>query len=66
MAFDTAEKRFSLIAFGDGDQMLFEPDATVDLDDMQHLLGCYSGIAFSSGGGFQQAWAVNANVLVNQ
>jgi hypothetical protein len=27
--------------------MLFEADSTVDIDDMQHLLGMYSGIAFA-------------------
>lgn len=37
---------------GTGTQTLFEADGTVDLDDMQHLLDCYSGIAFNdiSGG----------------
>lgn len=48
MAVDTAQKRYSMIAFGDDNQMLFEVDAAVDLDDRQHLLGCYSGIAFDS------------------
>lgn len=47
MAVDSAEKRYSMIAFGDADQIIFEVDAAVDLDDRQHLLGCYSGIAFS-------------------
>jgi hypothetical protein len=46
MAVDTAQKRYSMIAFGDDNQMLFETDSSVDLDDRQHLLGCYSGIAF--------------------
>lgn len=27
---------------------LFEADGAVDLDDRQHLLGCYSGIAFGA------------------
>ena len=27
---------------------LFEADGTVDLDDRQHLLGLYSGIAFGA------------------
>lgn len=49
MAIDTAEKRFSMLNFGDGStiHLLFEADSTVDLDDRQHLLDCYSGIAFS-------------------
>jgi len=45
---DTAQKRFSMMGFGDGNQILFEPDGSVDLDDRQHLLGGYSGIAFST------------------
>lgn len=49
MAIDTAEKRFSMTAFGDADgAIMFEVDGSVDLDDRQHLLGCYSGIAFNS------------------
>lgn len=50
MAVDTAEKRFSMLNFGDGStvHLLFEPDGAVDLDDRQHLLDCYSGIAFAS------------------
>ena len=50
MAVDTAEKRFSMLNFGDGTNihLLFEPDGAVDLDDRQHLLDCYSGIAFAS------------------
>jgi len=52
MAVDTAEKRFSMINLGtDDNAMLFEVDSAVDLDDRQHLLGCYSGIAFASPGG---------------
>lgn len=48
MAVDTREKRFSMLSFGDGThiQATFEADGTVDLDDRQHLLDCYSGIAF--------------------
>ena len=49
MAVDTRQKRFSMLSFGDGVilHVLFEADATaVDLDDRQHLLGCYSGIPF--------------------
>jgi len=41
MAFDTAEKRFAMIAFGDGDQMLFEPDGAVDADNRWHVLGLF-------------------------
>ena len=50
MAVDTAEKRFSMLNFGDGTNihLLFEPDGTVDLDDSQHLLDCYSGITFAT------------------
>ena len=49
MAVDSAEKRFSMIEFGDGSMgMMFEVDSAVDLDDRQHLLGCYSGIAFGT------------------
>ena len=50
MAVDTAEKRFSMLNFGDGTNihLLFEPDGAVDLDDRQHLLDCYSGIAFAA------------------
>ena len=49
MAVDTAEKRFSMLNFGDGTtiHLLPEPDGAVDLDDRQHFLDCYSGIAFS-------------------
>lgn len=48
MAIDTREKRFSMMDFGDGNiGVLHEPDGSVDLDDRQHLLGCYSGIAFA-------------------
>jgi len=59
MAVDTAEKRFSMLNFGDGNHthMTFEADGTVDLDDRQHLLDCYSGIAFNAPGG---------NVLISQ
>lgn len=48
MAIDTREKRFSMLNFGDGTNIhtLFEADSSVDLDDRQHLLDCYSGIAF--------------------
>ena len=52
MAVDTAEKRFSMLNFGDGTtiHLLPEPDGTVDLDDRQHFLDCYSGIAFAAPG----------------
>lgn len=47
MAVDTAEQRFSMMNFGDGAtiHLLPEPDGSVDLDDRQHLLDLYSGIA---------------------
>jgi len=50
VAVDTAEKRFSMLNFGDGTtiHLLFETDGSVDLDDRQHLLDCYSGIAFGA------------------
>ena len=49
MAVDTREKRFSMMNFGDGSHIhaTFEADGSVDLDDRQHLLDCYSGIAFA-------------------
>ena len=39
-----------MLNFGDGNNphMLFEVDGAVNLDDRQHLLDCYSGIAFAS------------------
>lgn len=45
MAVDTRQKRFSMMNFGEGDQVLFEADGTVDADDRAHLLGLYSGIS---------------------
>lgn len=50
MAVDSAEKRFSMLNFGDGTtiHLLFEHDGSVDLDDRQHLLDCYSGNAFGA------------------
>lgn len=50
MAIDTREKRFSMLNFGDGAHIhaTFEADGTVDGDDKQHLLDCYSGIAFAA------------------
>jgi len=49
MAVDTREKRFSMMNVGTDDSIsLFEADAGgVEPDDRQHLLGCYSGIAFA-------------------
>ncbi len=48
MAVDTAEKRFSMMNLGGGMHihLTFEVDGAVNLDDRQHLLDCYSGIAF--------------------
>lgn len=39
-----------MLNFGDGTHIhaTFEADGAVDLDDRQHLLDCYSGIAFAS------------------
>ncbi len=50
MAVDTAEKRYSMLNFGDGNNwhMLPQVDGAIDLDDRQHLLDCYSGIAFAA------------------
>ena len=50
MAVDTREKRMSMLNFAEGSyaHVGFEADAAVDLDDRQHLLDCYSGIAFSA------------------
>lgn len=55
MAVDTRHKRFSIMtlaahALRGTTQPLFEADNTVDLDDRQHLLGVYGGIAFQGGG----------------
>jgi hypothetical protein len=53
MAVDTREKRFSMMNFGLGIHLdnMFEADGTVDADDRQHLLDCYSGIAFAAPAG---------------
>ncbi len=53
MAIDSRQKRFSMMSMasgvdGAGINMLFEPDGSVDADDRQHLLDCYSGIAFDA------------------
>jgi len=58
MAVDTREKRFSMMAFGDGNHLhvTFEADGAVDADDRQHLLDCYSGIAFSGAGPSGSEW----------
>ncbi len=59
MAVDTREKRFSMLNLGDGAHLhaTFEADGAVDLDDRQHLLDCYSGIAFAG---------APSNVLISQ
>ncbi len=63
MAVDTKDKRFSMINFGSGvdDHILFDPDGTIDSPDKQHMLGCYSGIAFDPpvapfAGPFSDSW----------
>ena len=54
MAIDTRQKRFSIMNFvargaqGPTAVPLFEPDGAIDLDDRQHMLGFYSGIAFGA------------------
>ena len=62
MAVDTRQKRFSMMSFGDGTHIhvTFEADGSVDLDDRQHLLDCYSGVAFATPGG-----ATNRLLLIN-
>lgn len=42
-----------MLNFGDGSHghATFEADGAVDADDRQHLLDCYSGIAFAAPGG---------------
>ena len=49
MAVDTAAKRYSMLNFGDGGTLVLlpAPDGTVATADKQHLLDCYSGIAFN-------------------
>lgn len=49
MAVDTRQKRFSMMSFGSAIKFapMWEADGSIDLDDKQHLLNCYSGIAFS-------------------
>lgn len=50
MAIDTAAKRYSMMSFGGGGglTLLPAPDGTISTADMQHLLGCYSGISFAT------------------
>ena len=50
MAVDTREKRFSMLNFGDGNNLhaLFEADGSVDADDRAHMLDLYSGIALNN------------------
>lgn len=54
MAIDTRQKRFSMLNLASGMDgcsihTLFEADGTIDRDDRQSLLDCYSGIAFAGG-----------------
>jgi len=60
----TRQKRFSMMNFGDGTtiHVLFEADGAVDLDDRQHLLDCYSGIAFAAPSGEVDIGAINPRV----
>lgn len=57
MAIDTKEKRLSIMALDSAGlqvHTLPDPTGTFDLGDRQHLLDCYSGIAFAgppAGGG---------------
>ncbi len=55
MAVDTRHKRFSMLTFAmhasrGTTQPLFETDGSVDLDDQQHGLGFYGGIAWDPTG----------------
>ena len=45
MAIDTAEKRFSMLNFGDGTHihMMIAADGRIDADDRMHFLDLYSG-----------------------
>jgi len=56
VAVDTAEKRFSMLnlTIVGASMMLFERDGTVNDDDRQHLIGCYSGIALDEPPGINQ------------
>ncbi len=47
MAVDTAEKRFSMLNFGDGNHwhLTFQADGAVSADDRMHLLDLYSGFS---------------------
>ena len=49
MAIDTAAKQMSMLNFWDGTNfhVLPIPDGAYDSADRQHLLDCYSGIAFA-------------------
>jgi len=50
MAVDTKSKRLSVLNLSSGVSLLVlpDPDATIDGGDQQHLLDCYSGIAFGA------------------
>ena len=66
MAVDTREKRFSMINFGDGanEHTLPEADAgAIEADDRQHLLGCYSGIAFAAPSSDNVFWIFESPVI---
>jgi len=51
MAVDTAKRRLSMLAFGDGNHWhtTFGPDGDVALNDRLHLLDLYSGIQPTGG-----------------
>ncbi len=57
MAVDTKNKRFSMLNFADGTSVygpMFDTDGasgSVSLDDRQHLLDLYGGIAFAAPAG---------------
>lgn len=51
MAVDTAEKRFSMMSFGQPFNKLRPPTGSVDAAERATLLDLYSGIALASPGG---------------
>lgn len=49
MAVDSLDKRFSMLNFGDGNNLALLPDpsGSFGLDNRQQLLDCYGGISFA-------------------
>ena len=69
MAVDTRQKRFSMMSTRGPLTFhpLFEADGSVDLDDRQHLLNKYSGIAFGAPPAPVSPgnWSSNYNLLLD-